>query len=76
MVLGSELLLCFLPFAFDISFDIVGVGTRGRYKRDCERSHNVEFNGTVTSQTAPAKVLATQLFLRLEARETTEIGSD
>jgi len=53
-------------FSFDISFDIVGEGTRGRHKCDCERSHNVRFNGAVTSQTVPAKILATQLVERLE----------
>jgi len=63
-------------FSFDISFDIVGEGTRGRYKCDCERSHNVWFNGAVTSQTVPAKILATQLFERLETKKTTEIGQD
>ena len=58
-MLVSKLLLCF--GFIDISFDIVGEGTRGRNKCDCERSHNVGFNGTVTSQTVPAKILATQL---------------
>lgn len=63
-------------FSFDVCFNIVGDGARGRYKCDCERSHNVGFNGTVTSQTAPAKILATQLLERLEIRKTTEIGHD
>jgi hypothetical protein len=63
-------------FSFDISFDIIGVGTRGRYKCDCESSHNVGFNGAVTRQTVPAKILATQLFERLGTKKTTEIGQD
>jgi hypothetical protein len=65
-----------LVFSFDTSFDIFGEGTRGRYKCDCERSLNVGFNGTVTSQTVPAKILATQLLERLETKEGTEIGQE
>lgn len=34
------------------------------------------FNGAVTSQTVPAKILATQLLERLETKKTTEIGQD
>lgn len=67
---------CVWFFFFDISFDIVGEGTRERYKFDCERSHNVGFNRAITSQTVPAKILATQLLERLETKKTTEIGQD
>ena len=64
-------IVVFGGFFFDVSFDIVGEGTRGRYKCDCERSHNMWFNGAVTSQTLPAKFLATQLLERLETKKTT-----
>jgi hypothetical protein len=46
-----------LCFYVGISFDIVGVGTRGRHKYGRERSHNAVFNETVMSQTVTAKIL-------------------